>query len=110
MRALLYAAVFVLVAFALLPLLRAWGRSLLSPRRSRHDELVKDPVCQTYIVLSRAVKAEDINVNAATQALEAAKTATASPHAQAEQYKAQQRARAQLRIAQRGRETTGAHS
>jgi len=58
MRALLYAAVFVLVAFALLPLLRAWGRSLLSPRRSRHDELVKDPVCQTYIVLSRAVKAE----------------------------------------------------
>ena len=55
MRALLYAAVFVLVAFALLPLLRAWGRSLLSPRRSRHDELVKDPVCQTYVVRSRAV-------------------------------------------------------
>lgn len=47
---------FVAVAIVLLlPLLR----SRLRPRpvpRSIGDELVKDPVCQTYIVKSRAVR------------------------------------------------------
>jgi len=42
------------IALLLLPLLRRL------PRRRRpvpavHDELVKDPVCQTYVVRSRAV-------------------------------------------------------
>jgi len=43
----------------LLPLLR---RLRLPARRARHalpDELVKDPVCQTYIVKSRAVRRTD---------------------------------------------------
>lgn len=46
-----------LVALALLwPLLR--GRRLASTKRTRAlpDELVKDPVCQTYVVRSRAVR------------------------------------------------------
>ena len=50
----------VLVAVVLLlPLLR---RLRLPVRRSPHalpDELVKDPVCQTYIVKSRAVRRMD---------------------------------------------------
>jgi YHS domain-containing protein len=43
-----------LVIIALLPLLRR--RPLPAPRpRGTDDELVKDPVCGTYIVRSRAV-------------------------------------------------------
>lgn len=51
-------AIWVLVALiALLPILRR--RSLSNPsRRLTTDELVKDPVCQTYIVRSRAVSRE----------------------------------------------------
>ena len=48
---LLWALAIVLV---LLPILRRLSR----PRRrvpAVHDELVKDPVCQTYVVRSRAV-------------------------------------------------------
>jgi YHS domain-containing protein len=45
----------VILALALLPLLRRWPRTApSSPLTS--DELVKDPVCGTYIVRSRAVK------------------------------------------------------
>ena len=49
-------AIWVLVALiALLPILRR--RSLSNPsRRLTTDELVKDPVCQTYVVRSRAVR------------------------------------------------------
>jgi YHS domain-containing protein len=44
----------VAVLVALLPALR--GRPPAGPpRRVTSDELVKDPVCQTYIVRSRAV-------------------------------------------------------
>jgi YHS domain-containing protein len=44
----------VLAIIALVPVLR--GRSLSGPpRRVSSDELVKDPVCQTYVVRSRAV-------------------------------------------------------
>jgi hypothetical protein len=47
---------FVAVAIVLLlPLLRARLRPRPAPR-SIADELVKDPVCQTYIVKSRAVR------------------------------------------------------
>ncbi len=45
----------VLLLVALVPVLR--GRALPTPPRRPlpTDELVKDPVCQTYIVRSRAV-------------------------------------------------------
>lgn len=55
MRLVVIAAVIILVALALEPLVRGWwGRRPPEPLASR-DELVKDPVCQTYVVLSRAV-------------------------------------------------------
>ncbi|OLC15572.1 MAG: hypothetical protein AUH29_07680 [Candidatus Rokubacteria bacterium 13_1_40CM_69_27] len=47
----------VVVTALLLPLLR---RALAPPPRrpaALRDELVKDPVCQTYVVRSRAVRA-----------------------------------------------------
>ncbi len=47
----------VLLAFVFWPVLK-WmlQRRLAAPRpRALRDELVKDPVCQTYIVRSRAV-------------------------------------------------------
>jgi YHS domain-containing protein len=43
-----------LVATALLPLLRRGSWPGLRPR-GQADELVKDPVCGTYVVRSRAV-------------------------------------------------------
>jgi YHS domain-containing protein len=44
----------VIAIFALIPILR--GRSLQGPpRRMTSDELVKDPVCETYVVRSRAL-------------------------------------------------------
>jgi len=44
----------VIAIIALIPVLR--GRSPSGPpRRVASDELVKDPVCQTYVVRSRAV-------------------------------------------------------
>lgn len=54
MRLALFAVWVVMALVAILPILR--GRSLPSPRPPlTTDELVKDPVCQTYIVRSRAV-------------------------------------------------------
>jgi YHS domain-containing protein len=55
MRGLLYLAVLVLVVLIVPALLRAWGSRPSSERPARRDELVKDPVCQTYILLSRSV-------------------------------------------------------
>ena len=40
----------------LLPLLRRVFAAVPRPPRSLPDELVKDPVCQTYVVKSRAVR------------------------------------------------------
>ena len=57
MRALLYVAVLVL-AVMVLSILRTWRRGAMSASRTHHDELVKDPVCQTYILVSRAVTME----------------------------------------------------
>lgn len=54
------AALFVVWALAALAV--AWPR--LRPRSgasdgtSARDELVKDPVCQTYVVMSRAIRSE----------------------------------------------------
>ncbi len=57
MRGLLILAVVILVLLTVPPLLRAWRRGL--PVKGRQPaELVKDPVCQTYVVMSRAVKSE----------------------------------------------------
>ena len=54
MRVAVFAVWVVLALVALIPILR--GRSLPRPPRPiATDELVKDPVCQTYIVRSRAV-------------------------------------------------------
>jgi uncharacterized protein len=52
---------FLVVAFALLlPLLRRIRLRPPAPARpAMPDELVKDPVCQTYIVKSRAVRRLD---------------------------------------------------
>lgn len=43
-------------AAILLSVLRRVRLSTARPRRSLPDELVKDPVCQTYVVKSRAVR------------------------------------------------------
>jgi YHS domain-containing protein len=56
MRWALLLAIAVLVAMALMPRLRAWTRSMPTHRGERRDELVKDPVCKTYVVMSRAIR------------------------------------------------------
>jgi YHS domain-containing protein len=58
MRALFFLALAVLVVVMLLPRLAAWGRGQFANRPERRDELVKDPVCQTYVVMSRALRSE----------------------------------------------------
>jgi YHS domain-containing protein len=58
MRGLLLVVVVALVAIIVNRVLNAWRRVEPVPPRTRRDELVKDPVCQTYVVLSRAVRAE----------------------------------------------------
>ncbi|HZO40503.1 MAG TPA: hypothetical protein VFE97_14880 [Methylomirabilota bacterium] len=51
---------FLVVAFVLLlPLVRRYRLTAPAQRRALGDELVKDPVCQTYIVKSRAVRRAD---------------------------------------------------
>jgi YHS domain-containing protein len=56
MRLLVLLAIAVLVVMALMPRLRAWTRTIPTPRGERRDELVKDPVCQTYVLMSRAIR------------------------------------------------------
>src|SRR5438132_13607588 len=53
------------------------------------------------VLTSRAIPAVELKVQAAEQALEAAKKPGATPEAQEAQLKAQERARAQLRMARR---------
>ena len=47
------------VALLLLPLLRRIRVSAARARPALPDELIKDPVCQTYVVKSRAVRRTD---------------------------------------------------
>jgi F-type H+-transporting ATPase subunit epsilon len=54
------------------------------------------------VLTPRAVRAEDIDVPAAEQTLQAARTAATTPEDQQAQQRNQERARAQLRIARRG--------
>lgn len=49
----------VVVIVFLLPLVRRVRLSTPAARPSLPDELVKDPVCQTYVVKSRAVRRTD---------------------------------------------------
>src|SRR4030081_3005498 len=53
------------------------------------------------VLTPRAIRAEDIDPAAAARALEAAKAPATTPEEQAAQLKAQQRARAQMRLARR---------
>ena len=55
MRLVLFLLWLAIAAVVLGSLLRRLGSPLRRARRSLPDELVKDPVCQTYIVKSRAV-------------------------------------------------------
>ena len=56
MRGLLLIAIAVFALVVLLPLLRGLRARLPAAGSTRRDELVKDPVCQTYVVMSRAVR------------------------------------------------------
>ena len=53
------------------------------------------------VLTPRALKGEDIDTNAAQQALQAAHAPATTPEAQEEQRKNQERARGQIRVAQR---------
>ncbi len=57
MRVLLLLAFLAVVVIALSRLPAAW-RSRLPPAAPSRDELVKDPVCQTYVLMSRAIRSE----------------------------------------------------
>ncbi len=57
MRVLLLLAFLAVVLIALSRLPAAW-RSRPPPAAPPSDELVKDPVCQTYVVMSRAIRSE----------------------------------------------------
>jgi F-type H+-transporting ATPase subunit epsilon len=56
------------------------------------------------VLTARALKPDEINEAAAQQALLAAQTPTTTPEAQEAQYRAQERARAQLRVKHRAQE------
>ncbi|HET7874260.1 MAG TPA: TRASH domain protein [Methylomirabilota bacterium] len=58
MRGLILLAALALLVSALWPLVTGWARRLPGPREGRRDELVKDPVCGTYVLKSRAVQDE----------------------------------------------------
>jgi YHS domain-containing protein len=59
MRGLALLAIAFLVIIAMAPVVRAWRARVSRETPPRRDELVKDPVCQTYVLLSRAVTTED---------------------------------------------------
>jgi YHS domain-containing protein len=58
MRALMLLALIAVVVLVVTRLPAAWRTRLPSPTTRPHDELVKDPVCQTYVVMSRAIRSE----------------------------------------------------
>jgi YHS domain-containing protein len=58
MRWALLLAIALVVLVALMPRLRAWSRTGATPQGARRDELVKDPVCKTYVVMSRAIRSQ----------------------------------------------------
>ncbi|OGK82729.1 MAG: hypothetical protein A2X52_22400 [Candidatus Rokubacteria bacterium GWC2_70_16] len=56
MRGLLLLGALAVIVALLWPFLTRLRRGLPPAGGTHRDELVKDPVCQTYVVLSRAVK------------------------------------------------------
>lgn len=58
MRALLLLALIAVVVLLVTRLPAAWRARLPSRDPRTRDELVKDPVCQTYVLMSRAVRSE----------------------------------------------------
>lgn len=58
MRALLTLAFLVAILVVLSRLPSAFGSRLPPAGAPRRDELVKDPVCQTYVPMSRAIRVE----------------------------------------------------
>jgi len=59
-RGLLYVVILVFAIIMVSRMVNGWRRGAVPTRRTQHDKLVKDPVCNTYIVLSRAVT-EEVN-------------------------------------------------
>ena len=59
MRLLPFLIIAVVAVILLLPMLRRFRPPARSVPTTVRDELVKDPVCQTYIVKSRAVRRAD---------------------------------------------------
>jgi len=58
MRALMLLVLIAVVALMVTRLPAAWRARLPSPGERARDELVKDPVCQTYVLMSRAIRSE----------------------------------------------------
>jgi len=58
MRGLVFAIAAIVVVIVIARALRGLREIPVGARRSQRNELVKDPVCQTYVVASRAVTAE----------------------------------------------------
>jgi YHS domain-containing protein len=56
MRWVLILAIAVFLIAALAKRVRSWTQGLPPSRQTQRDELVKDPVCQTYVVMSRAIR------------------------------------------------------
>jgi F-type H+-transporting ATPase subunit epsilon len=61
------------------------------------------------VLTARALKADEINETAAQQALQSAQAAAPTAEAREAHYKAQERARAQLRVKQHAQAAGGAH-
>jgi F-type H+-transporting ATPase subunit epsilon len=90
------------------PLIGRLGPGELRTRRGSHTHryFVDGGFAQVRrnvvtVLTPRALRSEELTVTAAAQALEAAQVPGATPEEQERQLKAQQRARAQLRIARR---------
>jgi YHS domain-containing protein len=58
MRALMLLALIAVIVLVATRLPAAWRARLPSPGGRTSDELVKDPVCQTYVLMSRAIRSE----------------------------------------------------
>jgi YHS domain-containing protein len=58
MRALILLALIAVIALVVTRLPAAWRARRPSLDERARDELVKDPVCQTYVVMSRAIRSE----------------------------------------------------
>jgi YHS domain-containing protein len=58
MRALMLLALIAVIVLVVTRLGAAWRARVPVPGERPRDELVKDPVCQTYVVMSRAIRSE----------------------------------------------------